>query len=98
MIEAGASINALDNEQWSPLHHAAIWNPAAAPILLAAEAKVNLLDKWNSSPLCLAALNNQPASVIALLNAGGNPHLGYSPLTDFEVPKDIKDLIKNHSN
>ena len=99
LIEAGASINALDDWQRSPLHIAASRNPAAVPVLLAANVvKVNLLSKSNWSPLFYAAFNNHSESVIAILKAGGDPHLGKSPLTDFLVSKDIKDLIKSLSN
>ena len=98
LIEAGASINALDTIQMTPLHLAAIENPAAVPVLLAANAKVNLLNRGNKSPLFLAAYWNHRMSVIAILKAGGDPHLGKSPLTDFLVSKDIKDLIKSLSN
>ena len=99
LVEAGASINALDDLKWSPLYHAAIENPAAVPVLLAANVvKVNLLSKSNWSPLFYAAFNNHSESVIAILKAGSYPHLGKSPLTDFLVSKDIKDLIKSLSN
>ena len=98
LVEAGASINALDDLKWSPLYHAAIENPAAVPVLLAGNAEVNVLDVENESPLLWAAANNFSESVIAILNAGGDPHLGVSPLTDSDVPKDIKDLILSLSN
>ena len=82
LIEAGASINALDDWQRSPLHIAASRNPAAVPVLLAANVvKVNLLSKSNWSPLFYAAFNNHSESVIAILKAGDDPHLGNSPHT-----------------
>ena len=98
MIEAGASINALDFMQCSPLHWAAIWNPAAVPVLLEANAEVNLLNTWNKSPLFNAAENNHSECVAALSKAGADPHLGRSPLTDSAVNKDIQTLIKSLSN
>ena len=98
LIEAGAEINALNDRQRSPLHFAAYCNPAAVPILLAANAEVNLLDRYNESPLFNAADNNQPKCVVDLCKAGADPHLGRSPLTDSDVPKEIQDLIESLSN
>ena len=99
LIEAGADVGAQDEpDQKSPLHYAARENPAAVPVLLAANAEVNLLNSGNYSPLFFAARDNHRESVIAILNAGGDPHLGDSPLTYSDVPKDIKDLIKSLSN
>ena len=101
LIEAGAEINALDDEERQPLHFAARSNPAAVPVLLAANAEVNILNRWNKSPLFLAAVNNQPECVVALCKARADPHLGNSPLTltDLEVPdKEIRDQIRSLSN
>ena len=96
LIEAGASINAFDSYQNSPLHLAAIWNPAAVPVLLAGNAKVNILNRGNSSPLFFAACWNHPECVVDLCKAGADPHLGKSPLTDSET--EMRDLIKSLSN
>ena len=83
----------------SPLHFAAYWNPAAVPILLAANAEVNLLNKYNNSPLFLAAYGNHPECVVDLCNkAGADPHLGNSPLTSSRVKTEMRDLIKSLSN
>ena len=51
LIKAGAEVDALDGHQCSPLHWAAMYNPAAVQVLVQANAKVNVLDKWNWSPL-----------------------------------------------
>ena len=58
-------------------------------------AEVNLLDQFNRSPLFLAAYNNNRDAVVALCNAGGDPRLGDSPLTDFRERKNIKEIIRD---
>ena len=44
LIEAGAEVDALDGDQTSPLHDAAMHNSAAVQVLVQANAKVNVLD------------------------------------------------------
>ena len=95
LIEAGASVNAVDSDQRSPLHHASSWNPAVVPVLLEAGAKVNVLDNFNSSPLFWAAKYKEEASVVALMAASADPHLGDSPLTSSIVSDEMKALIKS---
>ena len=85
----------MTNAQESPLHFASTQNPAVVPVLLEAGAKVNVLDKWQQSPLYCAALYNQEASVVALMAASADPHLGDSPLTSCVVSKEMKALIKS---
>ena len=85
--------------QKSPLHYASEWNPAVVPVLLEASAKVNVLDIDQRSPLFYAARYKQEASVVALMAASADPHLGDpSPLTSFDVSKEIKALIKSDVN
>ena len=98
LIEAGADINALDSRQRSPLHYASMWNPPVVLVLLEAGAKVNVLDETNSSPLYWAASHKHEASVVALMAASADPHLGRSPLTYDRVSEDMKTLIKNDAN
>ena len=99
LIEAGAEVNAQDSRQCSPLHIAAVDNPAAVPVLLEANANVNVLNDRNNSPLFCAAWKNQRDSVIALCNAGADPHMGNSPLTSSDVDSsDMKSLIRIHSS
>jgi len=108
LIQAGANVDALDGNQQSPLHHASNWNPAVVPVLIGAGCKVNLLDNIQRSPLYYAALSGKDRSaVLALLQAGADPHLGespftiiccqhgQSPLTDSLVSDDMKALIKS---
>ena len=95
LIEAGADVNAVISNQSSPLHYASGWNPAVVPVLLEAGAKVNVLTKWQQSPMCLAALFDQEASVVALMAASADPHLGESPLTSSYVSDEMKALIKS---
>ena len=102
LIEAGAPINAFNSWNRAPLHLAGELNPVAVPILLAGGADPNILDKNNETPLLWAALANFTESVTAMLNAGADPNIenvnGTSPLNHPDVPQDIKDLMKNHSN
>ena len=81
--------------QKSSLHYASKWNPAIVPILLEAGAKVNVLDKDQLSPLFWAAWLNREASVVALMAASADPHLGESPLTSSWVSDEMKALIKS---
>ena len=63
--------------------------------MLQHRAEVNLLDKDNWSPLLFAARNNKKDAVVQLLNAGADPRLGDSPLTDFRERKNIKEIIRD---
>ena len=95
LIEAGADVDAVDSDQSSPLHYASGWNPAIVPVLLEAGAKVNVLNNLQWSPLFYAAYNEQEASVVALMAASADPHLGDSPLTSSAVSEEMKALIKS---
>ena len=95
LIEAGADVHAVDSGQWSPLHYASQWNPAIVPVLLEAGAKVNVLNNARWSPLFYAARYKQEASVVALMAASADPHLGESPLTSSDVSDEMKTLIKS---
>ena len=95
LIEAGADVDAVNSWQWSPLHHASWLNPALVPVLLEAGAKVNVLDVVQCSPLYWAALFDHEESVIALMKASADLHLGENPLKDPSVSKKMKTLIKN---
>ena len=79
--------------QLTALHLAAIFNPAAVPVLLEANAEVNVVDNRNCSPLWWAALSNHREAVIALCKAGADPHLGGpSPMRD--SIEEMKNLIR----
>ena len=91
----GADVNAVNSYQDSPLHFASQRNPAIVPVLLEAGAKVNVLDKDEWSPLFWAARYDQEASVVALMAASADPHLGESPLTSSDVSDEMKALIKS---
>ena len=88
----------MDSSQQSPLHFASSWNPAVVPVLLEAGAKVNVLNRGQQSPLFYAAKIKQEVSVVALMAASADPHLGRSPLTIDWVSEDMKTLIKNDAN
>ena len=95
LLEARADVNAVNIDRWSPLHYASKWNRALVPVLLEAGAKVNVLDKYQQSPLFWAARSKQEASVVALMAASADPHLGESPLTSYYVSEEMKALIKS---
>ena len=95
LIQAGANVDALDTDQYSPLHHASKWNPAVVPVLIGAGCKVNLLNKYQESPLLGAALSKDRSAVAALMAAAADPHLGLSPLTDSDVSDEMKDYIRS---
>ena len=95
LIEAGADVHAVNCSQSSPLHYASKRNPAVVPVLLEAGAKVNVLDVVQCSPLYWAALFDHKESVIALMKASADLHLGENPLKDPSVSKKMKTLIKN---
>ena len=95
LIEAGADVNAVNSDRYSPLHYASYENPAVVPVLLEAGAKVNVLDKNQRSPLFYAAGYKHEASVVALMAASADPHLGGSPLTTSYVSDEMKTLIKS---
>ena len=102
LVKAGADVDAQDEWQRSPLHWAASDNPTAVTVLLEGNAEVNLVDHKQGSPLSWAANNKQRDSVVALCNAGADPHLklrfGYTTLTHPLIKSDMKALIKNHCN
>jgi ankyrin repeat protein len=95
LLEAGSDPNVIDSDQSSALHWAAMDNPQIIPVMIKHGAEVNLLDEQNRSPLFVAAVYNNRDAVVALCNAGGDPRLGYNPLTDSSVNRDIKDIIKS---
>ena len=80
--------------QFTALHLAARFNPAAVPVLLEANADVNVLNGTKWSPLFWAARWKHREAVIALCAAGADPHLGYSPLTSNHISEEMKNLIK----
>ena len=97
LIQAGANVDALDTDQYSPLHHASKWNPAIVPVLIGAGCKVNLLNKYQESPLLGAALSKDRSAIAALMAASADPHLGLSPLTDSDVSDEMKYYIRSLS-
>ena len=98
LCEAGANVDALNSEKWSPLHYASIGNPAVVPVLIGAGCKVNLLDEYQQSPLLFAARwSRDRSAVAALMSAAADPHLGASPLTNSLVNDEMKDYIRSLS-
>ncbi|OQR95007.1 hypothetical protein ACHHYP_00629 [Achlya hypogyna] len=82
LLEAGATVDAINNQRSTPLHHAcycATDNVQVVELLLRAKANVNVVDKAretpgnNSTPLIVAAKKNQVGAIAALLKAGADP-------------------------
>ena len=95
LLEAGSDPNMRDSLQNSALHLAANFNPQVIPIMIQHKAEVNLLDSCNESPLFRAAFKNNRDAVVALCNAGSDPHLGQNPLTEYWVSDDTKEIINS---
>ena len=73
LLAAGASVNAQDNNNETPLHYAAFAGRAAiAATLLAAGADVNAAGSVGQTPLHYAAFADRTAIAATLLAAGAN--------------------------
>ena len=70
LLEAGADVNARDEEGLTPLFPAAECNPAAFDLLLAAGANLNVRDNKGNTLLHAAARGEDPAMIKLLLAAG----------------------------
>ena len=77
-LKAGADVDALDQDGWTPLHRAADRGYAGVVVALLAalgndraqRAVVNAHDRWGVAPLHRAALNGHTEVVAALLEHG----------------------------
>ena len=68
LLKAGADINALTEDGWTPLHSAARWNKATCvEILLNWGSDVNKLTVGNQTPLHLAAVFPDSSDTLQLL-------------------------------
>ena len=94
LIKEGADIDACNDNQATPLHWAARYNPGQVKILLERGANVNVLSRGQKSPLYYAALNNNREAIIELCKAGAKPQLGDNPLDDNWVSDEMKQLIR----
>ena len=81
LVQAGADVNARDEDNYAPLHRAAQNNdnPDMIRMLLDAGAEVNAWASgfsidwgWDYTPLHLAVSNENPAVTAELLDAGAN--------------------------
>ncbi|ETV80847.1 hypothetical protein H257_06304 [Aphanomyces astaci] len=76
LLDAGASVDELNNQLSTPLHHACYCthdNTDVVAALVRANANVNVQDKNHSTPLIVAAKKNQVGACSLLLNAGADP-------------------------
>ncbi|ETV97892.1 hypothetical protein H310_09213 [Aphanomyces invadans] len=76
LLDNGATVDELNNQQSTPLHHACYCihdNTDVVSALIRAGANVNAQDKNHSTPLIVAAKKNQVGAVSLLLKAGANP-------------------------
>jgi len=94
-IKAGANVNARDDNDWTPLMHAAYYNsnPDAITALANAGAEVNARQKYGMTPLLWAAYHNpNPAVAAALLETGADA----TARTD--TGEDMLSLAKGNKN
>ncbi|KAF0774737.1 hypothetical protein AaE_001561 [Aphanomyces astaci] len=76
LLDAGASVDELNNQLSTPLHHACYCthdNTDVVAALVRANANVNVQDKNHSTPLIVAAKKNQVGACSLLLKAGADP-------------------------
>ena len=74
LIEAGADVNAKDDEGKTALIYAAIYNhtPEVAKALVEAGAEINAKDNEGRTALSWAACNHNPQVLKALVEAGAD--------------------------
>ena len=94
LVDAGADIDARDDDQVTPLHYAAGSNQGMVKVLIERGANVNVLNGVQRSPLWYAAFYNNREAVIELCKAGAKPQLGHNPLDDDWVADEMKQLIR----
>ena len=98
LIDKGADADARADNQKTPLHLAAQFNPSAEVIGVLVDKGADLEardnDQW--TPLHVAAYRNHREAVIALCQAGANPNLGENPLDDPGVDDEMKKLIREN--
>jgi ankyrin repeat protein len=94
LLDAGASVLALDNTQRSPLHWAAAMARAdIMEILLRRDAMIDSMDNSGQTPLHIAIGTGAVECVRALLAAGANPNaLDFSPASDGKSKQPLRRL------
>lgn len=85
LIDAGADINALNINGWTPLHRFSFMNSIkAAKFFIKHGAKLDIPDKHNCTPLYYAVKCGYPRMAELLIDAGANvnvqDNLGLTPL------------------
>jgi ankyrin repeat protein len=73
-IRAGANVNAADEDDWTALHFAILFNdaPEVARMLLENGANVNAKDDNGDTPLMNAVMGESPKLILLLLDGGAD--------------------------
>jgi ankyrin repeat protein len=77
LLDGGADPNALDAQQWTPLHFAArAHHVALAEMLLRRGASIDAVDSFGNTPLFRATFDSKGRGemIAMLLRAGANPN------------------------
>jgi ankyrin repeat protein len=74
LLTFNANPDALDQQNWAPLHVAAKWGNLEVMAVLLQHANINLKDSKGRTALHLASQNAQESAVSALVDAGADIH------------------------
>ena len=76
-IRAGANVNAANENGWTALHFAALYNddPEVVKLLLENGANIDARDEYGDTPLMNAVISQFPRHILLLLNHGADPNV-----------------------